>query len=173
MASLIFYRVSGVVFIALLGYHAMWMTATRYGRAKLAALLPGHGDLKDALAVIKYNLGMSVSKPIFKRYNYVEKAEYWALIWGSFVMIITGLVLMFRDISLHFFPKWLIDVMLVVHFFEAVLATLAIIVWHLYWVMFDPDIYPMNWTWITGKETEHWLEDREPGVGGQGEKKPR
>jgi hypothetical protein len=37
-----------------------------------------------------------------------------------------------------------------IHYYEAILACLAIIVWHFYHVMFDPDIYPMNWAWLDG-----------------------
>ena len=48
-------------------------------------------------------------------------------------------------------PKWVSDVATVVHFYEAVLATLAIVVWHLYFVIFDPVVYPMDTAWITGR----------------------
>ncbi|MFI5360664.1 MAG: cytochrome B, partial [Elusimicrobiota bacterium] len=89
--------------------------------------------------------------PKFGRFNYIEKAEYWALIWGSGVMIATGSVVWFRDISLHLLPKWFIDLCLLVHFLEAVLACLAILVWHMYWTVLDPEVYPMSWAWINGK----------------------
>lgn len=157
----IIHRVAGIIFIILMSYHAIWMLGTAYGRRKLSALLPRWRDITDAIALVTFNLGLSRDKPKFARYSYIEKAEYWALMWGSFIMIITGLVLMFENISLQYLPKWLIDVMLVIHFFEAILATLAIIVWHCYWVIFDPDVYPMNWSWMTGKMTEKQLEERE------------
>ena len=41
--------------------------------------------------------------------------------------------------------------MLVVHFYEAILAGLAILIWHLYSTVFNPDVYPMNPSWLTGK----------------------
>jgi hypothetical protein len=44
---------------------------------------------------------------------------------------------------------WL-DVATSVHFYEALLATLAIVVWHFYTVIFDPDVYPMDTAWLTG-----------------------
>jgi hypothetical protein len=43
------------------------------------------------------------------------------------------------------------DAATAIHFYEAVLASLAILVWHFYWVMFDPTVYPMDTTWVTGK----------------------
>ena len=57
------------------------------------------------------------------------------------------------------FPMWTYDVVRAVHFYEAILATLTIIVWHFYSVVFNPDVYPMNWAWITGEMTEHEMEE--------------
>jgi hypothetical protein len=56
-------------------------------------------------------------------------------------------------------PRWWLDVATAIHFYEAVLATLAIIVWHFYQVFFDPDVYPMNWAWWDGKMTLHHYRD--------------
>ncbi len=59
-------------------------------------------------------------------------------------------------------PGWWIDVAITIHWYEAVLATLAIIVWHLYGVMFDPDAYPMNWAWYDGKMSIEHYEHEHP-----------
>lgn len=160
----ILHRVAGVIFIILMSYHAWYMLCTERGRVKLKALMPKWSDATDILKFFKYNLGLAKEPPKFDRFSYIEKAEYWALIWGSFVMIVTGLILMFENVSLSFMPKWLIDVMLVVHFFEALLATLAIIVWHFYWTIFDPHVYPMSFTWLTGKVTKEQLKERKDDV---------
>ena len=54
-------------------------------------------------------------------------------------------------------PGWWIDVALTIHWYEAILATLAIIVWHLYAVIFDPDAYPINFAWFDGRMSiEHY-----------------
>jgi hypothetical protein len=53
------------------------------------------------------------------------------------------------------FPRWWLDVATAIHFYEAILATLAIIVWHFYQIFVDPDVYPMNWAWWDGKVSEH------------------
>jgi hypothetical protein len=66
-------------------------------------------------------------------------------------MVATGCVAWFRDISLRLLPKWCIDLCLLIHFMEAILACLAILVWHFYWTLFDIDVYPMNWAWLTGR----------------------
>ena len=54
---------------------------------------------------------------------------------------------------------WTWDVVRAIHFYEAILATLTIIVWHFYSVVFNPDVYPMSWAWITGDLTEHEMEE--------------
>src|SRR4030043_1185760 len=67
--------------------------------------------------------------------------------------------LWFKTEWLQSFPMWTWDVARAIHFYEAILATLTIIVWHFYSVVFNPDIYPMSWAWITGDLTEHEMEE--------------
>ena len=56
----------------------------------------------------------------------------------------------------QFLPRWAVDVATTVHYYEAILACLAIVVWHFYHVIFDPDVYPVNWAWWDGKVDDHW-----------------
>jgi hypothetical protein len=63
---------------------------------------------------------------------------------------------------MRFLPKVWLDVATSVHFYEAVLATLAIVVWHLYSVIFDPDVYPLNTAFLTGRSVKQSGEDEEP-----------
>ena len=51
-------------------------------------------------------------------------------------------------------PRWWIDVATTVHYYEAILAALAILVWHFYQVIFDPDVYPVNFAFIDGRVPE-------------------
>jgi len=104
--------------------------------------------------VLRYNLGLTADKPKFGRFSYVEKSEYWALVWGTLIMGATGAILWFDNTSMGLFTKLGFDISRTVHFYEAILATLAIIVWHLYFVIFNPDIYPMNLSWLTGRMSE-------------------
>jgi len=89
--------------------------------------------------------------PRAPRLGYPEKLEYLALMWGMVVMALTGFALWFDNLVLRLLPKWIADVATVIHFYEAVLATLAILVWHFYFVIFDPLVYPMDTAWLTGK----------------------
>src|ERR1019366_9191677 len=106
-----------------------------------------------------YYLGLTSRKPEFARFNYAEKAEYWALVWGMIVMAVTGIMLWAKVLVGNHLPRWWLDIATAIHFYEAVLATLAIIVWHFYQVFFDPDVYPMNWAWWDGKMTLHHYQD--------------
>jgi cytochrome b subunit of formate dehydrogenase len=92
--------------------------------------------------------------PSFGRFSYVEKAEYWALVWGTVVMILSGFFLWFDNVAVKWFPKGFLDVMLIIHYYEAWLATLSILIWHMYSTIFSPGVYPMNPSWYTGKMPE-------------------
>ena len=155
------HRIMAAIFCLLCLYHLWFMLFTKRGRLELKAFLPKGKDFNDSLKMIKYNLGISKDNPKFERFNFIEKSEYWALIWGSLIMVVTGLLLVFVNFTLHYFPKWVVDVAGAVHFYEAVLAVLAILVWHLYFSVFRPSHYPMDWSWITGRvsEDEHRVND--------------
>jgi hypothetical protein len=82
-------------------------------------------------------------------------------------MIVTGFMLWGNNLMLALFPKLWLDVATSVHFYEALLATLAIVVWHFYTVIFDPDVYPMDTAWLTGVSV------KEPEPGPAQQPKPR
>ena len=145
------HRAAALAFVLLSAYHGYYLLLTKAGFKRLKAMLPALRDARDPLEVLLYNLGLSQKRPMMARFSYIEKAEYWALVWGSGVMVATGGVLVFDTFSLSVFPLWVIESARVIHFMEAVLACLAILVWHWYWVIFDPEVYPMNWAWLTGR----------------------
>ncbi len=69
-------------------------------------------------------------------------------------MIGTGVMLWANTFFLKWLPKSFLDFATTVHFYEAVLASLAIVAWHLYSVIFDPDVYPMETAWLTGRSVK-------------------
>jgi thiosulfate reductase cytochrome b subunit len=149
------HRICGWAFAAFFLIHLAALICTRAGRAHLKALWPAWNDVTDALALFAHNIGLRKTPPPPRRWNYAEKAEYWALVWGSVVMTITGAMLIFSETVLRLLPKVWHDVAQVIHYYEALLAILAILVWHLYWVIFDPHEYPMNPSWLIGKKAPH------------------
>jgi cytochrome b subunit of formate dehydrogenase len=156
------HRIAGVVLIVVSLFHVWYVIVKPEGRQLIIDMLPDWKDVTDARDAFRYYLGYSDQRPMFGRFSYAEKMEYWALVWGMFVMATTGLMAWFKVGVGGRVPGWWVDVAITVHFYEAVLATLAIIVWHLYGVIFDPDAYPMNWAWFDGKMSIEHYEHEHP-----------
>ncbi|MCX7612269.1 MAG: cytochrome b/b6 domain-containing protein [Ignavibacterium sp.] len=156
------HRIAAVAMILVSLYHIYYVSFTARGRQLLIDLLPRLQDLKDAIGVAKFNLGISNEKPKLDRFSYVEKAEYWALVWGTIVMTVTGLVMWIYTDFAGSFTKLEWDIARTIHYYEAWLAFLAIIVWHFYFVIFNPDVYPMNLAWLKGTLTEEEMAHEHP-----------
>jgi cytochrome b subunit of formate dehydrogenase len=158
----IIHRVAAVIMVLASVYHIYYAIFTKRGRQFIKDIWFNLQDLKDMVTVLRYNFGLSNKRAKFDRFNYIEKSEYWALIWGTIVMTITGVALWFENQSMAWFSKLFLDVAETIHYYEAWLAFLAIVVWHFYYVIFNPDVYPMNFTWLTGKVTEEEMEHEHP-----------
>lgn len=156
------HRIAGVLMIAASAYHLYYILFTERGKQLVRDLVPKFQDVYDAIAVFRYNIGLSKHKPQFGRFSYVEKSEYWALVWGTVIMGATGFIMWFDNTFIGLLTKLGYDVARTVHFYEAWLATLAILVWHFYYVLFNPDIYPMNLAWLTGALTEAEMQEEHP-----------
>lgn len=156
------HRVAAVVMVGTAFYHLYYVAFTERGRQFIRDIMVRGQDLKDLWTVLRYNVGRTRQRPAFGRFNYVEKSEYWALVWGTVIMTVTGVVLWFENTFMGAFSKLFVDVNETVHYYEAWLAFLAIVVWHVYYVIFNPDVYPMNLTWLTGTVTEEEMEKEHP-----------
>jgi len=162
--SRILHRVGATGLIIVGVYHVLYSLFHKEGRRDFFLLLPGKKDALDFFHMIKYFLGKSEEKPKFGRFNYVEKFDYWAVYWGCVILIGSGLPLWFENLSLRLLPKFILDIAKEAHSDEALLAALAIIVWHFYNVHFNPSKFPGVMTWWTGKiskkemHEEHYLE---------------
>lgn len=156
------HRIAGVVMIADSLYHIYYVSFTQRGRQFIWDILFKIQDFKDMIQQLKYNLGFSKIKPKYDRFNYIEKSEYWALVWGTAIMSLTGIALWYENQFMGWFSKLFVDVCSTIHYFEAWLAFLSILIWHIYYVIFNPNTYPMNFAWLTGKITEHEMEEEHP-----------
>jgi len=155
------HRIAAVLLMGAAVYHVIYLGALRSGRHWLRGMLPKVRDVRDAIEAVGYNLGYRRRMPSYPKFNYAEKAEYWALVWGTVVMAVTGVALWAHNLMLEYFPKWFTDVATAIHYYEAILATLAIVVWHFYAVIFDPDVYPLKWTVLTGRAPAHEVREEE------------
>jgi cytochrome b subunit of formate dehydrogenase len=154
------HRIAGVALMSAGIYHVFYLIRAREGRRLLLDITPTPADGFDAINAMRYYLGLSTQKPEFRRFNYAEKAEYWALVWGTALMGLTGVAIWAKVWVGNLFGRWGVDVATAIHYYEAILATLAILVWHFYQVFFDPDVYPMNGAWLDGKmPLDHYREE--------------
>ncbi len=156
------HRASALVLVGIALVNACFLLFTRSGRTELGHLMMRMRDFWDVVHNLQYMVGLRPAPPKFDRYSYIEKFEYWGMWWGTLLMIITGFSMWFVNTFLTYLPKVALDVVALVHFYEAWLAVLTIIVWHLYYMIFDPHTYPMNWSWITGRITLEDLRERHP-----------
>ncbi len=142
-------------------YHVFHLAVNRRDRLFLKAMMPQFKDATDLVHVLLYNVGLSKAEPSFAKFNYAEKVEYWAFMWGTVVMTVSGCLLWFNNFTLRYFPKWVSDAATAVHYYEALLATFSILLWHFYMVIFDPMVYPMDTAWLDGKvPADHYRHSR-------------
>ncbi len=156
------HRIAAIVMILWFVYHMWWIVFTKRGRGYVLDMLPNIQDGFDIMQHFLYTLGLRDEKPRFERFSYIEKMEYLAMMWGTVVMVVTGAILWFEEPMLKLLPLWGLDVAHIVHLMEAILATLAIIIWHFYSVLFNPDVAPMATHWLTGRLTEEEMEHEHP-----------
>jgi len=155
------HRIAGVVLIGAGFYHVIYLLFTADGRLSLRAMLPTFRDAREAVATLGYNLSYRRELPLYKKFNYAEKLEYWALIWGTVVMGVTGVLLWAHNYVLRYLSNSWLDVLTAIHYYEAILATLAIVIWHFYAVIFDPEVYPLKWTLVNGHAPENEVREEE------------
>ncbi len=156
------HRIAGVVMTLVSLYHLYYILFMKRGRRFVFDLLPRLQDVRDFGTQAMYYLGLSKNKARFHRFGYAEKAEYWALVWGVIVMAGTGAVMWFDNFFINLLTKLGWDISRTIHYYEACLATLAIVVWHFYFVIFNPEVYPMNTAWWNGKLTEEEMANEHP-----------
>ncbi len=123
-------------------------------------MLPTFKDVKDAFQAFFYNLGLNKQFPQMGRYTFEEKMEYWAFVWGAMIMGITGFMMWNPITTTRFLPGEFIPAAKAAHGGEALLAVLAIIIWHMYGVHIKRFNKAM-WTGYLGEEEmlhEHPLE---------------
>lgn len=149
------HRAAAVLMIGDGLFHLFYLAFTGRGRRLVADMMPSLQDVRDAWLQLLFYVGLRPHGAEFGRFNYSEKVEYLALIWGTLVMVATGFVLWFKTFFTQFLPTWGYSVAELVHFYEAVLAFSTIIIWHLYAVFVHTERAPFNPTWLTGQMTRH------------------
>jgi len=120
-------------------------------------------DAKDAWAMVKWFFGRG-PQPRFGRYSYMEKFDYFAELWGVGVIGFTGLMLWQPVFFARFFPGILFNVAIIIHSYEAMIATAFIFTIHFFNVHLRPDKWPLDAVMFTGRATAHYMEEEHPRI---------
>lgn len=165
------HHLSGWMLTFAFAYHLLYIFIHPEGRRDFLLMIPRRKDFQNLYHNILYFIGKTNEPPQFGRFSYFEKFDYWAAFWGCFIMIGTGLIMLFPQKVAAFLPAgWgstIFDVVLEAHFHEAILAALALLIWHMFNVHFRPEKFPGSMLWLHGnikeeeRQNEHPLEDEE------------
>lgn len=168
------HRIAGLFMLAISVWHVVYLFSQR-GKEWLKDMRPDWEDAQHLWQNILFFTGRKNQPPAFKRFSYMEKVEYWALVWGCAVMIVTGIMLWVDNFLVHMvhLPKVFLEIASVIHYYEAWLAFLAILVWHIYGVVLKPGVYPMSPAWLTGWMPEDMYHHEHPAGPQIEEKEPR
>lgn len=123
-------------------------------RGRKAPMLPAMEDVRDFFREVAFNLGRATERPSFGRFSYAEKMEYWALLWGVVVMGLTGVLMWDTARTAAVLPFVVVPVARAVHGYEALLAVLAVLTWHVYHVHVRHFNRSMFRGWLSRKEME-------------------
>ena len=144
------HHTAAVVLLLGSAWHLLVMGYSVFVLRDKMSMLPSFQDAKDGLQALLYNIGFAKTYPQMGRYTFEEKMEYWAFVWGTAVMTITGFLMWNPITSTKYLPGEFVPAAKAAHGGEAVLAVLAIIIWHMYGV----HIKRLNKAMFTGKQTE-------------------
>jgi cytochrome b subunit of formate dehydrogenase/mono/diheme cytochrome c family protein len=151
----IIHRTAAAIFLLEAVYHLVVMGYKLYIQRTDASMMLSVKDLRDVIQFVGFNLGFTKDHPRMGRFNFAEKAEYWAMMWGLVMMGLTGLMLWNPISTANFLPGQFIPAAKAAHGLEAVLAVLAIILWHFY----NVHIKMWNWAMFKGTLTQHQMEE--------------
>ena len=151
----IVHRILATLLMGLSIFHGGVITYKLFVLGRRATMIPGVRDLRDVIHWIAFNLGLRKSHPHLPRYNFGEKAEYLAVVWGTVVMIVTGFMLWNPIATSTLLPGEAIPAARIAHGAEALLAVLSIITWHMY----NVHIRRFNRSMFTGRLSRDAMEE--------------
>ena len=161
----IIHRVNAVIFTAVFIIHLVyiairlaktWRTFKIFGPD---SLIPGPQDLWDVIAMFKWFFGKG-PRPLFDRWTYWEKFDYWAPFWGVAIVGFSGLLMWFPNVTAAYLPGWVFNVAVITHGEEAFLAAVFLFTVHFFNNHFRPEKFPIDTVMFTGALTlEHFARD--------------
>ncbi|MCS7253128.1 MAG: cytochrome c3 family protein [Armatimonadota bacterium] len=156
----IIHRVAGIVMLIAVVYHLLYLLVQFALGNRRTEMLPTFKDFVDFYHSILFLLRIRREPPKMGRYNFVEKFLYWAAGWGILMMGVTGIMLWQAPLVAERTSPQLVEIAHALHSHEAVLATFALLCFHIYFAHLRPDVFPMSTVWLTGKISLRELKER-------------
>jgi formate dehydrogenase gamma subunit len=152
------HHIAAIVLMLEAIYHVAHVGYRVFVLRKRMSMLPGIEDLRNALQALRYNLGLDDRQPQQGFYTFEEKLEYWAVVWGTIVMGVTGFMLWNPIATTSVLPGTFVPAAKIAHGLEAFLAVVAILIWHMYHV----HLRHFNKSIFTGQASEEEMLDEHP-----------
>jgi cytochrome b subunit of formate dehydrogenase len=152
------HHVSAIILGTVSIFHVLDLLYRVYVLRIPITILPLIEDLKHLYQDILYYLGLRKHKAYYGRYNYAEKAEYLAVVWGILIMGLTGFFMWNPITTSRWLPGQIIPAAKAAHGGEAILAVLAVVVWHFYHV----HLRHFNRSMFTGQISRQDMEEEHP-----------
>lgn len=154
----IIHHTAAIVMMFVVIYHIGALGYRVYVKRIRFTMLPLLSDLTNAVKILGYNVGFTKGKVQQDRYTFDEKLEYWAVVWGTLIMGVTGFMMWNPLLTTSVLPGSVIPAAKVAHGLEAILAVLSILIWHLYNVL----VKYFNKSMFTGYISEHEMIEEHP-----------
>jgi cytochrome b subunit of formate dehydrogenase len=133
-----------------------------FSRQMAFTMMPTRKDFEDVFQQLRHYLGTAPRAPLYDRYTYKEKFEYWGLVMGNVIMVVTGTILSFPIQVTAMLPGVLVPAAKMAHSNEGLMAFLVITIWHIFNVHLNPDAFPFDPAIFTGKITRERYEHEHP-----------
>jgi cytochrome b subunit of formate dehydrogenase len=156
------HRAAGLAFSAMLVVHVGGLLLGLARGTTPVSMAPHRKDVTDALTTLRYYSGLGNEQARFDRFDYKQKFEYWGMILGSLVVVVTGLILLYPIEITQWLPGALIPIAVVAHSNEGLLAFLTIITWHIFNACLTPEVFPIDTTIFTGRISEERMRHEHP-----------
>ena len=156
-----FHRMAGLMFSVFLVYYVTTVSFSIIRGRKAASLVPFPADVNDILQSLLWYVGLR-DRPQTPVFDYRQKFEFWGLFFGGLVMAVTGLMLYFPLWTTLWLPGIFIPAAKTAHSYEAMVALLVIVIWHLYHTVLRPSVFPLDKTMLTGRMSLERLKEEHP-----------
>lgn len=147
----VIHRIAAILLMLETIYHVVMVAHKVLVKRVRMTMLPGWQDVVHGFHAMAYNLRLAKTPPRMGRYTFGEKVEYWAVIWGTAIMVLTGFILWNPIATTTFFPGQWIPAAKAAHGGEALLAVLSILIWHVY----NVHLKHFNRSMFTGAISHH------------------